>query len=175
MVLHPSVARLTEHPGKQEHLQLEGVEVVNKPASQRLVQQVQFKFFSKLSTSSTVIMANSAQPEQIYAPSEKLWIWREFQGCHLQVKAEAEDKSTEESLLAEKETKDEGFDLWKPTSVHKSSELNKNLNESERVSVVDEDDDDADELGDVHILRSGLQGYNKIVCSRRKKGQEANV
>ena len=60
------------------------------------------------------------------------------------MKAEAKNKSTKERLFEEKKAKDGGVDLGKPTSVDKSSELNKNTYESESVISVDEDDDDAD-------------------------------
>ena len=62
-------------------------------------------------------------------------------------KAEANSKSTEERFLEEEKDKDVGVDLGKPTSVNKSSEVNKNTYESERDIVVDLDDDGADELG----------------------------
>ena len=73
-------------------------------------------------------------------------------GCRqLHEKAEANSKSTEERFLEEEKDKDVGVDLGKPTSVNKSSEFNKNTYESERDIVVDVDDDDADELGEVQV------------------------
>ena len=65
----------------------------------------------------------------------------------LHEKAEANSKSMEERFLEEEKDNDAGVDLGKPTSVNKSSEVNKNTYESERDIVVDLDDDDADELG----------------------------
>ena len=69
----------------------------------------------------------------------------------MHVKAEAKDKSTKERLLEEKKAKGGGVDLRKSSSVDKSSELNKNIYEPESVIVVDEDDDNADELDEVHM------------------------
>ena len=49
----------------------------------------------------------------------------------LHVKAEAKNKSTKERLLEEKEAKGGGVDLGKPTSVDKSSELNKTIKDGD--------------------------------------------
>ena len=47
------------------------------------------------------------------------------------MKAEAKNKSTKERLLEEKEAKGGGVDLGKPTSVDKSSELNKTIKDGD--------------------------------------------
>ena len=126
---------LTEHPGKQANHQLqlvEGAEVADQPASQGLVQQVRFEFFSKPSTSSTVIMASSAQPWGQKRTTLTQELIRRLLNCSKELDCETRRKH-----------------------LNRYMQLLKNSGYSEAFRAV--------------ILRSGLEGYNKIVAADKEE------
>ena len=112
-------------------MQQEGVEVADQPASHRLVQQVRFEFFSKPSTSSTVIMANSAQPWGQKKTTLTQELIRRLLNCSKELDCETRRKH-----------------------LNRFMQLLKNSGYSEAFRL--------------EILRSGMQGYNKIVAAEKE-------